>query len=120
MHDACREALLAAEARLAPGATLGSVFDAQARVLDMAGFREERLHTCGYGLGATFPPTWVDWPFIHAGSSIKAREGMVLLLLVLLIDRRRGMAYGLGRTVLVTEGGCEPLSRLPLDPIVNV
>lgn len=119
MHEVCREALLAAEAALRPGATFSEVFTAHARVIDRAGFPEQRLHTCGYGLGATYPPTWVDWPMVHDRNVARVETDMVILFLVFLIDERRGLASGIGRTVVVTEGGCESLSRLPLELIVR-
>lgn len=119
MHAACIEALRTAEDALRPGAELGRVFDAQAAALDAAGFGEERLHSCGYGLGATFPPTWVDWPMLHSGSHVRAEPGMTLLLLMILVDRNHRYAMGVGRTVLVTDNGCESLSRGSLDLAVN-
>ena len=58
LHQACQEALLACEETLGPGVTFGAVFDAHARVMDAAGYQACRLNACGYGLGATFPPSW--------------------------------------------------------------
>ena len=40
--------------------------------------------------------------------------GMVVFLHMILMDSDAGVAACPGRTVLVTEGGCEPLSAMPL------
>lgn len=45
---------------LRPGEPIGHVFDAHARVLDLAGMHDHRLNACGYSLGATYTPTWMD------------------------------------------------------------
>ena len=114
MHKVCLEALEATQAALRPGILLGDLFDRQAAIFDRAGHSENRVHSCGYGLGATFPPTWVDWPFIQTGSRVEVRPGMTLLLLMILLDRKEAFGVGVGHTVLVTEHGCEPLSQAPL------
>jgi Xaa-Pro dipeptidase len=44
MWHACHEALPAAMDALKPGFPIGQVFDAHARVLDGAGFRQHRLN----------------------------------------------------------------------------
>ena len=75
MHAACREALLAAEDALRPGRPLGEAFAAQAGVLDAGGYAAPRLNACGYSLGATFAPNWMDWPMFHAGQTYEARPG---------------------------------------------
>jgi hypothetical protein len=33
-----------------------------ARVADENGFKDQRFNACGYSLGATFAPTWMDFP----------------------------------------------------------
>ncbi len=115
MHAACAEALSAAEAALRPGEPLGAVFDAHARVLDARGHRAHRLNACGYSLGTTFAPNWMDWPMLHAGQPVAAQPGMVFFIHIILFDAERGLPMTLGRTSLVTEAGAEPLSRASLD-----
>ena len=110
MHAVCAEALLAAEAALRPGEPLGAVFTAQARTLDARGHKAHRLHACGYALGTTFAPNWMDWPMLYAGQDILAAPGMVFFIHIILFDAERGFAMTLGRTALVTESGAEPLS----------
>ena len=115
MHAACAESLHAAEAALRPGEPLGAVFDAHARTLDAHGHRAHRLNACGYSLGTTFAPNWMDWPMLYTGQAIEARPGMVFFIHIILFDSERGFAMSLGRTSFVAETGAEPLSHASLD-----
>ncbi|MDF1721502.1 MAG: Xaa-Pro peptidase family protein [Minwuia sp.] len=115
MHARAVDALLACEATLKPGATMGEVFAAHARVFDDAGLSAHRMNACGYGLGTTFAPNWMDWPMFHADNPVEVAPGMVFFLHMILMDSDSGTAMTLGRTSLVVEGGSEVLSRLPLD-----
>ena len=119
MHAAAVEALEAAKEALAPGAPVGRVFDAHARVLDRAGYREHRLNACGYSLGATFAPNWMDWPMFYHANPVEAAPGMVFFIHIIVFDSPRGLAMTTGQTVEVTEDGCTPLNRAPLDLVVN-
>jgi Xaa-Pro dipeptidase len=115
MHEACRDALERCKQALRPGRPIGAVFEAHARTLDAAGYREHRLNACGYSLGATYAPTWMDWPMFYADNPVLARPDMVFFIHIILMDSDAGRAMSLGQTVRVTKTGCETLSRLPLD-----
>jgi Xaa-Pro dipeptidase len=117
MHAACHEALLASEAALRPGEPISGVFEAHTRVMDRAGFGAARLNACGYSLGATFAPNWMDWPMFYAGNPYVARPGNVFFIHMILFDAEAGLAMTLARTSLVTGAGAEPLSMAPLDLI---
>jgi Xaa-Pro dipeptidase len=117
LHAACREALLACEARLTPGTGMGAVFDAHAEVFDRHGLGAHRLNACGYSLGTTYAPSWMDWPMFFHGNPVEVGPGMVFFLHMILFDDAAGLAMTLGRTSLVTESGAEPLSQAPLDLI---
>ncbi len=119
MHKACAEAMQACLDALKPGRPMGEVFDAHARVLDQAGYGAHRLNACGYSLGATYTPTWMDWPMFHAGNPEPARPGMVFFLHMILMDSGANRAMTLGQTVEVTAEGPQRLSRLPLDLFVG-
>ena len=118
MWRACHDALLASMAALKPGRPIGDVFDAHARVLDGAGYRDHRLNACGYSLGALYHPSWMDWPMFHAGNPVEAAPDMVFFLHMIIADSDAGLAMTLGQSVRVTPGGCEPLSAVPLEPVV--
>ena len=119
LYAACREALLACEDRLVPGAPMGTVFDAHAELFDRHGLRAHRLNACGYSLGTTYAPSWMDWPMFFHGNPVEVGPGMVFFLHMIVFDSGAGLAMTLGRTSLVTERGAEPLSRAPLDLIVR-
>lgn len=115
MHAACKEGLLAAEGALRPGEPLGAVFDAHARALDAHGHRAHRLNACGYSLGTTYAPTWMDFPMLFHGQAMPARPGMVFFIHIIVFDAEEGLAMTLGRTSLVTERGAEPLSSASIE-----
>ena len=115
MHKAAVEALQASEAALKPGHSFGDVFDAHARVLDALGHRAHRLNACGYSLGTTFAPNWMDWPMLYHGNPVTIAPGMVIFLHMILFDAERGLAMTLGRTSEVTATGARVLSRAKLD-----
>jgi len=118
MHGACHEALLACEEVVRPGATLGDVFATHARILDAAGYREHRLNACGYGMGAVYAPVWTDWPMIYEGNPLEFEAGHVFFLHMILLDFGSQRAMTLGHTVVVTDTGCERLSRSDLGLVV--
>ncbi|MEE2980543.1 MAG: Xaa-Pro peptidase family protein [Pseudomonadota bacterium] len=119
MHKACHDALLACQEALKPGRPVGEVFDAHARVFDDAGYGDHRLNACGYSLGTTFAPNWMDWPMFYAGNPVIAEPNMVFFMHPMILDSGRGLAIALGETVRVTEAGCERLSAATLDLVVN-
>jgi len=119
MHSACKEALLAAEAALRPGEPLGAVFDAHARALDARGHRAHRLNACGYSLGTTYAPNWMDFPMLFHGQAMPARPGMVFFIHIIVFDAEAGLAMTLGRTSLVTDTASQPLSKASIDLVCN-
>lgn len=120
MYLVVRDTIEAVLDAFRPGEPLGRVDEVHRSRLDAAGYAEERYAACGYSLGATYRPSWMDVPpMIYAGNPLEMRPGMVFFPHVMLGDKRRGMAVGLGNTVLVTENGAESLSRLPLDLLVK-
>ena len=113
MYEATRDALAAMTEAVRPGRSLGEIDEAHRRVFDDAGFRTSRLGACGYSLGATFRPSWMDVPpMIYLGNPTPARPGMVLFLHAILIDSLHNLAMSLGHTIVVTAQGCEVLSGL--------
>ena len=119
MHHACVEALHACMDTLRAGQTMGAVFDAHARTLDRAGFESCRFHACGYGMGAVYNPLWVDPPMFYAGNPLVVPAGSIFFLHMVVLDSDAERAMTLGQSVLVTDDGCEPLSRSSLDLVVN-
>ena len=105
---------MACEAALKPGRTVGDVFAAHATTLDEAGLQAHRLNACGYSLGTTFAPNWMDWPMIYKGNPVVLAPGQVYFLHMILFDDDAGLPASVGRTSIVTEAGAEPLSKADL------
>jgi Xaa-Pro dipeptidase len=118
MFNACAEALEACEAALRPGNTVGEVFAAHARVLTKAGYAGHFLNACGYTMGATYPPTWMDWPMVYAGEPQVLAPNMVFFLHMILLNSDTGLSMSLGETAIVTETGCEPISHAPRQLLI--
>ncbi len=114
-HQAAKEALLACEAALRPGATAGDVFAAHTRVLDEHGLSSHRLNACGYSLGAKFTPSWMDWPMFYENNDWPIVPGMVMFAHMILMDSETETAMCLGRTYLVGEKGAEVLNGADLS-----
>ncbi len=115
MYAVACDALQAVEAELRPGSTYGTAFDAHARTLDAAGYREHRLNACGYSLGTCFSPNWMDWPMLYRGNPVEIAPGMTIFVHIIVFDSERGLAASVGRTSLVSETASESLSRAPLE-----
>ena len=66
--EACVEALNNCAKTLIPGKTAGDVFDIHAKTFDDLGYNKARMNACGYSLGSTFSPNWMDWPMLYTGN----------------------------------------------------
>ncbi|MEL6317915.1 MAG: Xaa-Pro peptidase family protein, partial [Pseudomonadota bacterium] len=115
MHAAAKDALLACEAALTPGRTMGEVFEAHARAFDAAGLGHARLNACGYALGARYAPSWMEREMFYADAPTMIGPNMVFFLHMILMDKETGAAMTLGRSSITTEGAATPLSALPLE-----
>ena len=116
LHALVRDTLEEMQQAFRPGEPLGAVDDIHRRRLDDAGHRDHRFAACGYSLGATYRPSWMDVPpMIYSGNPLELRPGMVFFPHVMVGDPATRLAMGLGNTVLVTETGCELLSRHGLE-----
>jgi Xaa-Pro dipeptidase len=116
MFDVTRDALAAMTDAALPGRPLGEIDDAHRRVYDEKGYGDFRMAACGYALGASFRPTWMDVPpMLYSGNPLIAQPGMVLFLHAILIDNTAELAMSLGHTIVLTENGSEIFSRLRPD-----
>jgi Xaa-Pro dipeptidase len=118
MHEACVEALTNCVKTLVPGKTAGEVFDAHATTFDDLGFNKARMNACGYSLGSTFSPNWMDWPMLYTGNPYVITPGNVFFMHMILMDSTNKLAMNLGETYLVTENGNERLGKQKLDLVV--
>ena len=119
MHAAAAEALEACENAIRPGAPMGDVFDAHAKVFDAHGLHHARLNACGYGMGAVFQPIWVEFPMFYEGNPLTMQANQAFFLHMILMDSDANLAMCYGHTVLCTETGVKRLSRYSLDLLVR-
>ena len=118
MHEACVIALRNCEKKLSPGNTAGEVFDMHAKTFDDLGYKKARMNACGYSLGSTFSPNWMDWPMLYTGNPYIIQPGNVFFMHMILMDSENELAMNLGETYLVTENGNERLGKQKLDLVV--
>ncbi len=118
MHEACIEALNNCENKLKPGNKVGEVYDIHAKTFDDLGYKNSRMNACGYSLGATFSPNWMDWPMLFTGNPYVIKPGNVFFMHMILMDSENNLAMNLGETYLVTESGNERLGNQKLDLVV--
>ena len=105
------------------GVTLGELYATSVAFFDEAGYGEQKYYACGYGLGATYRPTWMDTTdmqstMIYEDNPIVCAAGMTFLFNCVLTDPSLGLGVAASDTVLITEGGCESLSKLPRDLLI--
>jgi Xaa-Pro dipeptidase len=115
LHAIGLDALAACGEAIRPGNTFGGVFATYTGTLSKAGLGDmaNRLNACGYSLGTTFSPNWMDWPMLYRDNPAEIRPGMVIFIHMVVTDGPRNVAPG--ETFLVTETGSERLGRMPLD-----
>ena len=118
MHEACIETLSNCENKLKPGNKIGEVFDIHAKTFDDLGYKNSRMNACGYSLGATFSPNWMDWPMLYTGNPYVIKPGNIFFMHMILMDSENNLAMNLGETYLVTESGNERLGNQKLDLVV--
>lgn len=120
MFDVALEALTGMTEAARPGNVIGDIDDAHRAIFDRNGFSHARMSACGYSLGATYRPSWMDVPpMIYSGNEMPIVPGMVLFLHAILIDAGKNLAMSLGHTIVTTNGPAEVLSRLRPELIVR-
>jgi Xaa-Pro dipeptidase len=120
MHAAAVESLAEVQLACKPGNTVGDMFDRYARVAERHGMTDFRLNACGYSLGATYPPTWMDGALICRGNLTPIQPNMVFFPHMVYLDSNRKVTGCAGQTLLVTQDGCRALSSIPFDLYAKV
>ena len=119
MHAACVDALEAVQKTLRAGNTLGEVFEAHRATLDAHGFGGALLKACGYTMGATFPPSWMEPPMIYRDNPLVIEPNMVFFTHMILSERGTGLTMSLGETAIITDDAPEVITHVPRDPIIR-
>ena len=113
----CREAIERAAEEIGPGVRAGDVYRAWQSRIDEAGLSAYRRHHCGYSVGIGYPPSWSGSGTprgLREDSDLMLRSGMVFHLMSWLLRTGQGDSF-LSDTVLVTDEGCELLTRIDRD-----
>lgn len=116
-HEAAAEALTAVTKAMKVGNTFHDMFMAHAKALDEAGLGQHRLNACGYSMGASFAPCWMDPPQIYEGNKTVIEPNMVLFLHMIIMDSDTGTAMTLGQSYLTRPKGPKSLTRHEIDLI---
>lgn len=117
----CVEAMEHAAEAAGPGVNAGEVYARWQAVLDKAGLAQYRRHHCGYAVGIGFPPSWSGSGTprgLRLGSKMELKPGMVFHLMSWLLRTGKGDAF-LSDTVVITDTGCEVLTRAPRSLFVR-
>jgi len=116
MMDCILEALEVALDALRPGNTCADVHDACQAVIDRCGYTANFMKRTGYSVGVSFAPDWGEGNVLslYTGVDREIVPGMVFHMPPAL--RIYGeFTVGVSETAIVTETGCETLSKLPRD-----
>ena len=119
MFKAARAALDACVDALRPGRTVGEIFDTHARSLTRSGYADCYLNACGYTMGVSYPPSWMDWPMCWHGNPQVLEPGMVFFLHMIMLDKRTGLSMSVGEQAILTKGAAERITHAPRRLVVN-
>ncbi|WP_162231693.1 M24 family metallopeptidase [Allosalinactinospora lopnorensis] len=115
-HQAALAGLEAITATFRPAAVASDVYMAWENAVNQVHPQEGApRHHCGYLVGIGFPPSWVgggEVLGVRPGSGRLIRAGMTFHAMSWVTEPT---GYVISDTVLVTEDGCEVLTRAPRD-----
>ena len=119
LHKICLEALCACESKLKVGNTAGDIFEQHRLIIDKSKYKSARLNACGYSLGATFAPNWMDWPMFYENNPVIIEKNHVFFMHMILMHSETQTAMNLGETYIVSDTGYERLGKLKLDLVIG-
>ena len=119
LHKICLEVLSACESKLQAGNTVGDIFEQHRLIIDKTKYKSARLNACGYSLGATFAPNWMDWPMLYENNPVIIEKNQVFFMHMILMHSETQTAMNLGETYIVSDTSCERLGKLRLDLMVG-
>jgi Xaa-Pro dipeptidase len=118
--EACIGAVDAALAFIKPGVTAHEADTVARAVTTKAGFAEYHRNRLGYSIGLNYPPDWGEGEIIslRQGEHRALEPGMTFHMPPLCLKYRE-FGIGFSETIVVTESGCERLSKLPREVVVK-
>jgi Xaa-Pro dipeptidase len=117
LYEASKAALLGVRDAMQIGNSFDDMFQAHAKALDAAGLKKHRLNACGYSMGASYTPCWMDPPMIYAGNETIIEPNMVLFFHMIIADSDSNTAMTLGQSYIARKKGPESLTRHEIDLI---
>jgi Xaa-Pro dipeptidase len=118
MHEACVDALESVQATLVAGRTVGDLYEAHRAAFARHGYEHAILRACGYTMGATWPPTWMEQPQIFEGNPVVLEPNMTFFTHMILVDHDTGLTMSLGEQAIIGDGAPEVITHVPRTPIV--
>src|SRR5437660_9624003 len=94
-------------------------FEVHRATLAAYGYEHALLKACGYTMGATFPPTWMEPPMIYRDNPLVMEPNMVFFTHMIISERETGLIMSLGDTAIITDGAPEVITHVPNHPIVK-
>ena len=119
LHEVCLETLQACEKYLKSGNSFADVFEQHRLTIDKTKYKSARLNACGYSLGATFAPTWMDWPMLYENNPVIIQKNNIIFMHMIMMHSESQTAMNLGETYLVTDNDNERLGKLKLDLVIG-
>jgi len=119
MHEACVDALTATQAQLKPGHTVGDVYEAHRSAFARHGYEHAILRACGYTMGATWPPTWMEQPMIFERNPLELKPDMTFFTHMILTDHETRLTMSLGEQAIITDTEPEIITHVPREPIIT-
>lgn len=119
--EICYDAMRRAADAMKPGALAQEVYAAWQGHLDACGLSSYSRHHCGYSVGIGYPPSWSGSGVplgLRKGSTMRLETGMVFHLMSWLLRSGQGDSF-LSDTVVVTDDGCEWLTKVPREVYVR-
>lgn len=112
-YEVCVEGLQAAIDTARPGVTCADVHNAVQRVIDKAGYTEGFKKRAGYSIGIAFAPDWGEGNIMSLFKNVHIPlvPGMTFHVPVTLREFYKH-TVAVSETLLITEKGCKPFSKL--------
>jgi len=119
MHETSVVALEAVQSILRPGTKVGEIYDTYRETLEDNGEQDAVLTVCGYTMGATCPPTWMEQPLIFAGNPLVLEQNMTFFTHMILNDRNAGRSMAVAEQAIITRAAPEIITHVPRRPIIR-
>jgi Xaa-Pro dipeptidase len=118
--QACIEALQVALDTIKPGVTPHEADTAARSVTTKAGFGAYHRNRLGYSIGINYPPDWGEGEIISLRQDEhRPLEAGMTFHMPLLCLKYREYGIGFSECIAVTDKGCERMSKLPAELVVQ-